>query len=211
MNTRIATVAAVSLLLSSSLTLAEGTTETVRFKSGASSATITGSLVGYDVNKYKLDAEAGQAVSVLFEGSKNACYFNWVEPGANQATHFGEVAGNEFAGTLGKTGTHVIEVYLMRNDARKGAECKYSFTVEISGAAKGQSSNQGMPSKDAQACLAAVSRETNNGDVVLQSEETSEANTLVMVGVGPQRAPWKCLAKDGAVAEVMSMTDEGSQ
>jgi len=210
MNARIATIAAVSLLLSASLSLAEGTTQTVRFKSGASSATITGSLVGYDVNKYKLDAKAGQVVSVLFKGSRNACYFNWVEPGANQATHFGEVAGNEFAGTLGKTGAHVIEVYLMRNDARRGAECKYSFTVEISGAAKGQSSNQGMPSKDAQACLAAVSRQTNNGDVVLLSEETSEANTLVMVGVGPQRAPWKCLAKDGIVDEVMSMTDEGS-
>jgi hypothetical protein len=68
----------------------------------------------------------------------------------------------------------------------------------------------GMPSKDEQVCLQAVSTETNNADVVTLSVEESEANTLVMVGVGPNRAPWKCLAKDGVVAEVMSMTDEGA-
>lgn len=68
----------------------------------------------------------------------------------------------------------------------------------------------GTPSKDEQACLQAVSTETNNGDVVTISVETSEANTIVMVGVGPNRAPWKCLASGGVVAEVMSMTDEGA-
>jgi len=30
-----------------------------------------------------------------------------------------------------------------------------------------------------------------------------------MIGVGPQRAPWRCLVSKGVVAEVMSMTDEG--
>jgi hypothetical protein len=67
-----------------------------------------------------------------------------------------------------------------------------------------------MPSRDEQACLLAVTRETNNGDVMLGGTETSEANTAVTVTVGPQRAPWRCLVKDGAVAEVMSMTDEGA-
>ena len=69
---------------------------------------------------------------------------------------------------------------------------------------------QAAVGKDEQACLQAVSTETNNGDVVTLSVEESEANTLVMVGVGPNRAPWKCLSKNGAVAEVMSMTDEGA-
>jgi pyruvate/2-oxoglutarate dehydrogenase complex dihydrolipoamide acyltransferase (E2) component len=68
----------------------------------------------------------------------------------------------------------------------------------------------GTPSKDEQVCLQAVSTETNNGDVVTLSVETSEANTVVMVGVGPSRVPWKCLASGGVVAEVSSMTDEGA-
>jgi hypothetical protein len=66
-----------------------------------------------------------------------------------------------------------------------------------------------MPSTNEQACLAAVSRTTNNGDVILLDSATSEANDTVIVGVGPQRARWRCLAKDGKVAEVMSLTNEG--
>jgi len=61
------------------------------------------------------------------------------------------------------------------------------------------------------ACLAAVSGETGNGDVAVTSTEFSEANSLVMVGVGPDRAPWRCLvSNEGQVQEVMSQTDEGA-
>lgn len=71
--------------------------------------------------------------------------------------------------------------------------------------------NRGMPSKDEQACLLAVTNKTQNGDVVLLAgTETSEANNTVYVGVGPQRAKWRCLVKNGRVAEVMSLTNEGS-
>ena len=66
------------------------------------------------------------------------------------------------------------------------------------------------PSVQEQACLARVSNETNNGDVTVLSNEFSEANSLVMIGVGPDRAPWRCLvSNDGVVAEVSSATDEG--
>ena len=63
--------------------------------------------------------------------------------------------------------------------------------------------------QDEQACLTAVAKQANNSVVVLSSE-FSQANSLVMVGVGPQKAPWKCLVSKGTVAEVMSMTNEGS-
>jgi hypothetical protein len=64
-----------------------------------------------------------------------------------------------------------------------------------------------MPSKDEQACLAAVSNTTSNGDVDVLRTETSEANNTVIVGVGPQRARWKCLVKNGKVAGVQSLTN----
>jgi hypothetical protein len=68
----------------------------------------------------------------------------------------------------------------------------------------------GTPSKQEQACLAAVSRETNNGEVVVLSSEFSQANTVVMIGVGSQRAPWRCLVSNsGVVAEVMFAGSEG--
>ncbi len=64
--------------------------------------------------------------------------------------------------------------------------------------------------QDESACLAAVSRETKNRDVSVVSSEFSQANTEVVVGVGPNRAKWRCLVSKGRVAEVMSLTDEGA-
>ena len=67
------------------------------------------------------------------------------------------------------------------------------------------------PSVHEQACLAGVSNQTNNGEVTVLSNEFSEANSLVMIGVGPDRAPWRCLvSNDGVVAEISSATDEGA-
>lgn len=62
---------------------------------------------------------------------------------------------------------------------------------------------------DEAACLAAVAAQTNNTGVVLESD-TSEANNTVIVGVGPQQARWRCLVKNGIVAETMSLTNEGT-
>ena len=67
----------------------------------------------------------------------------------------------------------------------------------------------GASAADTSACLTAVAEQTGNSVSVLRSE-VSEANTLVMVGVGPQQAPWRCLVSGGQVADVMSMTDEGA-
>jgi hypothetical protein len=63
---------------------------------------------------------------------------------------------------------------------------------------------------DEQACELAVTRQTNNPDIVTLSSEFSEANTLVIIGVGADRAKWKCLVSKGKVAEVTSLTNEGS-
>ena len=68
-----------------------------------------------------------------------------------------------------------------------------------------------VPTPAEQACLAAVSKQTNNGEVALLSSEFSEAGTSVKIGVGSQRAPWNCIAyADGSTAEIRSLVDEGS-
>jgi hypothetical protein len=60
------------------------------------------------------------------------------------------------------------------------------------------------------ACLAAVSKETGEKDVSVLSNEFSEANTLVMIAVGANRAPWKCLvSNDGQVQEVSFTGTDG--
>jgi hypothetical protein len=67
------------------------------------------------------------------------------------------------------------------------------------------------PNAAEQACLRDVTSTTNNADVALLSSEFSEAGTQVIVGVGPQRARWSCIAySDGTTAGIMSLTDEGA-
>lgn len=186
-------------------------TQAVKFKPGASSATISGSIKGYDGVRYTLGARADQVMSVRLKPSKSSCYFNVLPPDSDEAIFIGSTSGNEFSGTLGVSGDYVIQVYLMRNAARRNETCKYSLTIGITGGgAAASEGSAAMPSQDEQACLQAVSKETNNGDVVLLRTETSEANDAVYVGVGPKRAEWRCLVSKGVVAEVMSMTDEGA-
>lgn len=84
--------------------------------------------------------------------------------------------------------------------------------VETTGGAKHAVSMRTAPEADELACLRAVAGPTgaNNGIVEVMSSETSEANNLVMVAVGDQRAPWRCLVKDGQVREVYFAGNEGT-
>ena len=67
------------------------------------------------------------------------------------------------------------------------------------------------PTSAEQACLQRVSIETNNGDVMVIRSSFSESGTEVIVGVGPQGAPWQCIAyRDGSTTRPMSMTNEGT-
>ena len=78
------------------------------------------------------------------------------------------------------------------------------------GGADTGSSASGTPSLAEQACLRDVTRTTNNPDVVLLDSTFSQAGTEVIVGVGPQRARWRCIGySDGTTADIMSLTDEG--
>lgn len=67
------------------------------------------------------------------------------------------------------------------------------------------------PSAAEQACLSAVSRETQNGAVILLGSAFSPAGTLVRVGVGPERAPWQCIARaDGTTGEITYLSEDAT-
>jgi hypothetical protein len=71
--------------------------------------------------------------------------------------------------------------------------------------------DQSVPQVARAACLREVGRTTNNPDLAIIEMIYSEANSQLKVGVGPDRAPWRCLVSNsGIVAEVMSLTDEGA-
>jgi len=78
------------------------------------------------------------------------------------------------------------------------------------GPTNGGNSASAMPTLAEQGCLRDVTRTTNNADVVLLESTFSEAGTEVIVGVGEQRARWRCIGySDGSTAGIESLTDEG--
>lgn len=61
------------------------------------------------------------------------------------------------------------------------------------------------------ACLRDVKAQTGNSQASVLSSSFSQAGTEVIVGVGPQKARWRCIAyEDGTTAGIQSLTDEGA-
>lgn len=71
-------------------------------------------------------------------------------------------------------------------------------------------STSSSSSRANQDCLTAVAQATGNSQVRVLSSEAREANIRVIVGVGPDAAPWQCITYgDGTTEGIMSLTDEG--
>jgi hypothetical protein len=78
-------------------------------------------------------------------------------------------------------------------------------------AAPGAIMDTSVPKAARNACLKAVAKVTNNKTVVITGMIFSEANSEVTIGVGPQKAQWRCLVSNsGVVQETMSLADEGA-
>ncbi len=106
-------------------------------------------------------------------------------------------------------------VELSAQDGRQG-RCFISPTgdlinFEVTSTASVAPSSSDVSGAAQQACLSAVSNQTNERNVSVMSTEFSQANSLVMVGVGANRAPWRCLvSNDGVVQEVMFTGDDSA-
>ncbi|MDO9414676.1 hypothetical protein [Pararhizobium sp.] len=120
-------------ILTPGLAIAGDVTTTVKFRAGASSATLKGTVKGYDTARYIIGAEAGQVMSVLFSPGNSSCYFNVLPPSGGDAVFNGSSSGNEYSANLQSSGNYTIQTYLMRNAARRNETCKFSLTIEIGG------------------------------------------------------------------------------
>lgn len=111
--------------------VANGRTEEIRFDRGASSATRRGVVRGDETMTYMLDVRAGQSISVSLQGSSRSGYFNVTAPRANQALFNGANGGNRWRGRAATSGRYKIEIYLMRNAARRGEQLRYTLDVGV--------------------------------------------------------------------------------
>ena len=106
-------------------------TERVQFARGTSSATLHGSIHGYDTVDYVLGARSGQTLNVRLQPTNASAYFNVTKQGADEALFVGSTSGNSFTGRLPSSGDYVVRVYLMRNAARRDEHANYSLTVGV--------------------------------------------------------------------------------
>jgi hypothetical protein len=127
------------LIATMSYAAAADRVETIQFKRGATSTAVSGMVRGYAGVKYVVSASAGQVMSVLFSPSNRSCYMNVWAPASDTAVFVGSSAGNEYAVNLSASGNYAIQLYLMRNAARRNQTCSYHLTIEITGPPGGAS------------------------------------------------------------------------
>jgi len=105
--------------------------ETVRFAQGTSGSTINSRVKGYDSVEYKIGVTAGQQMSVQLDSRNSSLYFNIIAPGASAALYNSSMDGNGTSVTIPSSGNYVIQVYLMRNAARRGETANYTLTLYV--------------------------------------------------------------------------------
>ncbi|MCY1704675.1 SH3 domain-containing protein [Pannonibacter sp. SL95] len=114
-------------------TAQETRSERVEFARGQSSAEIAGRLRGRESIDYVLNARGGQRLSVDLSADNASTYFNILPPRGDTAIFIGPSEGNRFSAVLRQSGDYRIQVYLMRNAARRGETTRFTLSVAVRG------------------------------------------------------------------------------
>jgi hypothetical protein len=128
-----AAILGTTLLLLATPLAAQNSTKVVpvQFAKGTSSTAITDSIRGDASVNYTVAARAGQTMTVTLTTSNRSSYFNVTAPGADAAMFIGSSAGNRFSTTIPSTGTYTVQIYLMRNAARRNESAKYTVAIAV--------------------------------------------------------------------------------
>ena len=103
--------------------------ERVQFAKGTSSKTIKGMLKGDQSRTFLVNLRAGQKMTVKLVSNNASANFNVTAPGAMQAMFIGSVSGNEFADTIPSSGDYKVDLFLMRNAARRNESVSFTITI----------------------------------------------------------------------------------
>ncbi|MFO1407774.1 MAG: hypothetical protein U1F08_09625 [Steroidobacteraceae bacterium] len=120
-------------------------TQRIQFANGANSATVEGTIKGYQIVDYVLHASKGQSMNVSLATRNTATYFNILAPGETDVAFFnGSVSENQYEGLLPATGDYTIRVYMMRSAARRNEVASYRLEMIVSGPARGAASSDAL-------------------------------------------------------------------
>ncbi|RLA38865.1 MAG: hypothetical protein DRR42_28060 [Gammaproteobacteria bacterium] len=110
---------------------------------GCQTDAIKKTITGRQEVNYKLGAKAGQSMVVILNTDNASNYFNIYAPGkgpGDEALFVAAMNGSRYEGVLQADGEYTVQVFLMRNAARRNEKANYTLEVEIKGTAKTSSS-----------------------------------------------------------------------
>ncbi|TDM65141.1 DNA breaking-rejoining protein [Acinetobacter sp. KU 011TH] len=115
--------------------IAKNVEQKVNFLQGSPHTTLTGKFQGYDDVRYKIYAKKGQILKFDINSLGNLAYINIFapgkKPGKDNALLIGSTIGFKGELTLPVDGDYIIQVYQMRNSARKNKTVKYNLDLEL--------------------------------------------------------------------------------
>lgn len=127
------TVAAAALSFADTADAQAPKPERVQFAKGTSSKTIKGTLKGDQSRSFIVNLRAGQKVTVKLVSTNASANFNVTAPDAMEAMFIGSVSGNTFSDTVPSSGDYKIDLFLMRNAARRGEATSFTITIGATG------------------------------------------------------------------------------
>lgn len=84
---------------------------------------------GYAGVDYAFDGRAGRRVQVILRSRNRSAYFNVLREGHDEALFIGSMGGERFTMTVPADGAYRIQVYLMRNAARRGEQAPFELQL----------------------------------------------------------------------------------
>lgn len=126
-------ISALALPLAASAQAPSAKPERVMFAKGTSSKAIKGTIKGDQSRLFVVNLRAGQKISVKLVSSNASANFNVTAPGAQQAMFIGSSSGTMMQDVVPSTGDYTIDLYLMRNAARRNETANFTITIGATG------------------------------------------------------------------------------
>lgn len=117
------------------MALAQEREARVEFSRGQSSTTIRGTIRGYEGINYRVSLRDGQRLAVTMDSSNGSNYFNILSPGGGEALFNGSISGDFADVIVPVSGDYVVQVYLMRNAARRNELARFTLRIKATGGA----------------------------------------------------------------------------
>ncbi|GAA2876299.1 hypothetical protein GCM10010837_30750 [Aminobacter niigataensis] len=103
--------------------------ETLRMRPGATQTTVRGIVIGRISASYRLEARAGQRMSLDLNSRNTFLYFNVLDPRGRTIAR----EQTQWDGRLPASGVYTIQIYLVRAEARRNRPAPFSLDVRIAG------------------------------------------------------------------------------